>query len=146
MLGIKRFTESVTTNRKWHIGWCCYTNSPWCSNSVTCSIQPAALSFRSIKCCSGFCNTLILLVNFVFSWSLLLVVLGLEGKGWVEGFSCQTECKWVVICSVISCCALKKQILRRKSKREKNCYVWQSSMTCNMLHGQQRQIRQWAKY
>lgn len=62
-----------------------------CFNSATCSNQPAAL-FRSVKCCSGFCNTLIFLVNFVF---LVFAAsgsrTGREGVG--GGFSCQTECK-----------------------------------------------------
>lgn len=84
-------------------------------NSVTCSNQPAAL-FRSIEFCSGFCNTLIFLVTFVF---LVFAAsdsrTGREGVG--GGFSCQTECKWVVICTVLSCCALKKLILRSKQKK-----------------------------
>ncbi len=113
------YRKCYDTNWKWHIGWSCYTqvfnsrvSNCMLFNSVTCSNQPAAV-FRSVKCCSGFCNTLIFLVNFVF---LVFVASG-SRTGWEGvggGFSCQTECKWVVICTVLSCCALRKQILRSK--------------------------------
>lgn len=73
----------------------------------SCSNKPPAAVFRSVKCCSGFCNTLIFLVNFVF---LVFAASGSRTgrEGVSGGFSCQTECKWV--CTVLSCCALKKQI------------------------------------
>lgn len=139
------YRKCYDTNWKWHIGWSCYTqvfnsrvSNCMLFNSVTCSNQPAAV-FRSVKCCSGFCNTLIFLVNFVF---LVFAASGSRTgrEGVVEGFLAKLNVNelWFVPCSL----AVPWRNRSWEVNRKKKCYVWQSSMTCNMLHGLQSKIRQ----